>query len=421
MMKKFIVSVGLAAAGAASVHAAYAPDASDNSKIWALSGTLRGFYDDNYLTTPKKVGSLGFEVSPTFTLNAPFAQTEIGVRYVYGLYYYQKREDLGQNPIDQSHEFDLWIDHAFTPRWEARFEDTVTVAQEPGLGTPAGQPIAVDNRVEGNNLVNGANFTLTTDWTPEFSTKLNYANTYYSYQNSGGTAGAPSLAGQLDRDENLISINFQRTVSPETMAWVGVQYQQVNYLAGEAIAPGYFSSSRDNRSYYGYGGVSHSFLDNLTGSFQLGVQYTSYYNDPNATSALGPYGNASLVYTYASGSYASIGVTETRNATDTVGINSNGQITQDQESTVIYGSINHPLTPKLIGTATVNYQYSIYHDGSVNDQAANFLQLGLNFTYTFTPHLSAEAGYNFDWYKTVSTLQQDYNRNRIYLGVTASY
>jgi len=114
-MKKFFVSVGLAAAGAASVHAAYSPDSSDNSKIWTLSGTLRGFYDDNYLTTPKKTGSYGFEASPTFSLNAPFSQTEIGVRYIYGLYYYQTREQDGQNPIDQSHESFFW------PKGQSKF------------------------------------------------------------------------------------------------------------------------------------------------------------------------------------------------------------------------------------------------------------------------------------------------------------
>jgi hypothetical protein len=427
MMKKFFASLGLAAAGAATVHAAYAPDSTDNSKIWAISGTLRGFYDDNYLTAPKKVGSFGFEASPTFTLNAPFEQTEIGIRYVYGLYYYQHREDLGQNPIDQSHEFDLWIDHAFTPRWETRFEDTVTVSQEPGLGLPAGQPTAIDNRVNGNNLCNAANISLTTDWTEEFSTKLSYGNTFYSYQQSGGNAANPSLSGLLDRDENLASINFQWALSQETLAWVGYQYGQVIYLSSEVIAQNpltlanYTSSSRDNRSHYGYVGIQHNFLEDLTGSFQVGVQYTSYYDDPSATSSLGPYGNASLVYTYASGSFAELGITESRNATDTINVNSTGQITEDQESTVVYGSIDHPLTPKLMGTLTANYQYSIYHDGQFNDQSSDLVDLGVNLTYTFTPHLSAEAGYNFDWYKTQAALAQDYNRNRVYLGVTATY
>lgn len=429
MMKKFFVSAGLVAVGAATLHAAYAPDATstDASKIWTISGTLRGFYDDNYITQPKKVGSLGFEASPSFTLNEPLEQTEIGVRYVYGLYYYQNRERLGQNPIDQSHEFDLWLDHAFTPRWETRFEDTVTVSQEPGLGQPAGQPFAVDQRVSGNNICNAANISLTTDWTEEFSTVVNYANTFYSYQQSGGNAAAPSLSGLLDRDENLISLKFQWTLTPETIGWVGYQYGQVVYLSSEVVAQNnltganYTGSSRDNRSNYGYVGVQHNFLENLVGSLQAGIQYTSYYNDPSATSSLGPYGSASLSYTYATGSTATLGLTESRNATDTINVSNTGQITQDQESTVVYGSINHPLTPKLMGTLTANYQYSIYHNGAFDSQSSDLVDLGMNFTYTFTPHFSADAGYNFDWYKTVSALGQDYNRNRIYLGVTATY
>ncbi len=106
IMKKILVSLGLAVAGSASLHAAYAPDSSDNSKMWSLSGTLRGFYDDNYTTTPQKHGSVGFEASPSFSLNMPMQQTEIGLRYTYGLYYYQSRENNGQHPTDHTHQFD---------------------------------------------------------------------------------------------------------------------------------------------------------------------------------------------------------------------------------------------------------------------------------------------------------------------------
>ena len=48
-MKKIIASASLAALSAASVQAAYAPGLSpqEKSKAWTISGTLRGFYDDN--------------------------------------------------------------------------------------------------------------------------------------------------------------------------------------------------------------------------------------------------------------------------------------------------------------------------------------------------------------------------------------
>jgi len=427
-MKKIFISIGLAAAGTASLKAAYAPDASDTSKLWTVSASLRSFYDDNYTTSPVKQGSFGFQVSPQFELNAPFQQTELGVRYIYGLSYYQERENLGQSPIDQTHQFDLWLDHAFTERWQARVQNSFVVGQEPELLTPAGAGgSATLQRVEGNNIVNTAKISLTTDWTRLFSTVLSYQNTFYNYQNSGGTAASPSLAGLLNRDENLASLDFQWHALPTTTAFVGYQYGQILYTGNEAIAPtltpgiNYMSSARDNRSYYGYVGVQHEFLDNLSGNARVGLQYTKDYNDPSATSSVGPYATASLVYTYASGCYAQIGLTHSRNATDQAAINAaTGQLTEDQESTVVYGSINHQLTSKLTGSALFNFQNSAYHDGAYNNQSDDDYSVGLNLTYSFTRNFSMETGYNYD--DVVSGVPGlAYNRNRVYIGITASY
>jgi hypothetical protein len=423
-MKKILVSLGLAAAGSASLHAAYAPDSSDNSKMWSLSATLRGFYDDNYTTQPKKHGSFGFEASPSFGLNMPMQQTEIGLRYTYGLYYYQTRERNGQKPIDQTHQFDVWLDHAFTPRWEGRIEDTVTVAQEPGLLTPGAAGTA--QRISGNNVANTFTAALNTDWTRELSTALSYRNAFYDYQNSGGTAANPSYAGLLNRVEQNFGLELQWHITAETTGLVGYNLGLVNFTGNEIIAQTaapittYRSNSRDNLSHSGYVGIKHNFLENLVGKLQAGAEYTTYYNDPSSTSSWGPEGNASLIYTYASGSSAQVGVTESRNATDTIQMNTNGQITQDQESTVVYGSINHELTPKLLGSLIGQYQYSTFHNGQFNSRSAQFYNAGLNLAYTFTRHLSSELGYNFDWY-TSAVPGQNYTRNRVYLGVTATY
>jgi hypothetical protein len=425
-MKKIFITIGLAAAGTASLKAAYAPDMSDTSKLWTVSASLRSFYDDNYTTSPVKQGSFGFQVSPQFELNAPLQQTELGLRYIYGLSYYQERENLGQSPIDQTHQFDLWVDHAFTERWQARIQNSFVVGQEPELLTPAGAGgSATLQRVEGNNIVNTAKISLTTDWTQMFSTVLSYQNTFYNYQNSGGTAGNPSLAGLLNRDENLASLDFQWHALPTTTAFIGYQYGQILYTGNEPIAQfggtTYSSSARDNRSHYGYVGVQHEFLDNLSGNARVGVQYTKDYNDPNATSSFGPYATASLVYTYATGCYAQIGLTHSRNATDQAAVNaSSGQLTEDQESTTVYGSINHQLTSKLTASALANFQDSVYHDGAYNNQSDDDYSLGLNLTYSFTHNFSAEAGYNYD--DVVSGVPGlAYNRNRVYIGITASY
>jgi hypothetical protein len=78
------------------------------------------------------------------------------------------------------------------------------------------------------------------------------------------------------------------------------------------------------------------------------------------------------------------------------------------------------MTPKLMGSLTGQYQYSIFHNGQFNSQSAKFYNAGLNLTYSFNRHLSSELGYNFDWYTTPAP-GQNYTRNRVYLGVTATY
>jgi uncharacterized protein (PEP-CTERM system associated) len=151
------------------------------------------------------------------------------------------------------------------------------------------------------------------------------------------------------------------------------------------------------------------------------VQYTKDYNDPNGTTSLSPYASASLVYTYASGSYAQIGLTHSRNATDQALANPiTGNLTQDQESTDVFGSINQQLTSKLVANVVANFQDSEYNDGAYNGQYDNFYSVGLNLTYNFTSHFSTEAGYNFDDFVS-GVPGQGYTRNRVYLGVTASY
>src|SRR5476651_994934 len=118
-MKKFITSIGLVAVGTARLQAAYAPglNSMETSKMWSVSATLRGLYDDNYTTAQDhKQRSLGFVVKPSISLNLPMYQTLLSMRYTYGLFYYQDRQDKGQKPVDQTHQFDLSLDHAFNER-----------------------------------------------------------------------------------------------------------------------------------------------------------------------------------------------------------------------------------------------------------------------------------------------------------------
>jgi len=431
-MKKLFISLGLAAAGTASLQAAYAPDADalQSTKIWSVSGTLRGFYDDNYSTSAngQKQGSAGYEVSPSVSLDVPLQQTEIGLRYTYGLYYYQERRNQGNDPYDQTHQVDLWLDHAFTERWQVRVADTLAVGQEPGLLNPAGPSNPNPNplRVEGNNIANNGNVVLNTDWTRLFSTVLTYNNGFYDYQQDNGTAANPSLAGILNRIDQSVALDLQWHVAPETIFLVGYQFESVDYTGNEPIAINpatentYFSNSRNNTSDFGYVGLQRNWLPNLTTSIKIGGQYTDYYGD-SSPSTTTPYTVSSLTYTYSPGSYLQLGVTHEQNATDVVSPNVNsGRLTQSQESTVVSTSVNQQITPKLLGSVIGTFQYSTYNQGAFNNEADEDYGVGLNLNYAFNQHFSAEVGYNFDDLQS-NISGRGYSRNRVYLGVTAAY
>ena len=444
-MKKLFVSVGLIAAGTASLQAAYAPDwNSTSASMWSVSGTLRGFYDDNYDTAPNgssKVGSFGLEVTPQVSLNVPLQQTELGVRFTYGLYYYQKREDRGENPFDQTDQFDLWVDHAFTERWQVRVQDSFAVGQEPELIDPN---TSLTRRVNGNNISNTGTIALHTDWTRLFSTELGYQNTFYDYENSGAVVsylipGPPpsfpysvdaSLAGLLNRIEQSTWLNLQWMVRPETMLQVGGRFALANYTGDEPVATAYpfptpanhiyYSDARDNRSYIGYLGLQHAFLPNLSVNAQGGFQYSESYNDSSSSPTLTPYAIVSAVYTYAPGSYAQIGFTEMQSATDVIMPDAEGRITQNQQSSTVYASINHKLTAKLLGTVIGRWQHSIFNGGRYNSDTSDYYNLGVNLSYSFATHFSGEVGYNLD--DVHSQVQgYSYTRNRVYLGVSAAY
>jgi len=463
-MKRIFVSAGLAVIGVSGLHAAdtYAPDvtALDATKIWSVSGTLRGFYDDNYTTAHNdadgKRASWGFEFSPSLSFLVPLQQTEIGLRYTYGLYYYQDRENLGQNPIDQSHTADLWIDHAFTERVEGKIEDTFAVSQEPQLTSQAtSEPF----RVEGNNINNVGVVSLHTELTMLFSTDLGYQNTYIQYQNHGATqadvtpttppgvfftpSGQPgtgkgnSLAGILDQDDHLIWLNLNYMYAPDLTLFVGYQFGLNDYIGNEPIGfsipaysagvgnPYYYSSSLNSDSHYIYVGGQYAFNESLSATLKVGAEITDNDNLPSfdhqSTWNVTPYADAAATYTYLPGSYVQVGLTQSENSSDIADPDPNtGDLTLYEESTVVYGSINQQITPYLLGSVIGRWQYSTWHGGQYNNGAQSLYNIGLNLSYSISEHFSAELGYNFD-YLAASSGVASYTRNQEYIGFTASY
>jgi hypothetical protein len=443
-MKKIVASVGLAAIGAsgiesASAQALVAPDA---SKPWSVSATLRGFYDSNPSTLPNDVPvpsgyqkeSAGFQFEPSAALLWSVEETTVNLGVLYSLKYYDNTPINSTDHTDQSFSFNAGLTHAFSEETKFAVSDSFVIGQEPDM-LRAGNTFSTFQRISGDNIRNAGTIDLETQITPEFGLGVGYDNSYYDYQDTQmSTSGAqivPSIAGTLNRIENRAHLEAFWRLNPETKLLVGYQFTGTDYtsdqpIAGLGFVPNptwFYANQRNSYENTGYVGAEHAFRPDLTGSIRVGGSYTDYYNDSGANNPVTPYVNAILKYTYAPESHVDFGFSYDVNATDVVGpqFTLNGTTaTLDAQSAVVFVDVTHRLTPHLYGSLTAQYQNSEYNGGAYNGDSDNYYLVGLQLEYRFTQYFSASVGYNYD------DLQSDipdrsFNRNRVYIGVTATY
>jgi len=136
-------------------------------------------------------------------------------------------------------------------------------------------------------------------------------------------------------------------------------------------------------------------------------------------SATSPYVDGSATWTYNPGSFLRLGLRVDRNATD-VAFQNTPDPTQDQLSTSAYATINHRITPKLTGSLLGHFQHSTFNGGAADGSADNFFLAGLNLSYQINAFLSTEAGYNYDRLDS-DLVNRSFTRNRVYIGVRATY
>lgn len=423
-----LASAGLITLGAFGVQSAHGQFfVAGAEKPWSVSGTLRGFYDDNYNTQPDgrfKVSSFGFEIRPSASLNLSLPATSLKLSYVYDLKYY---DDRPRNKADHSHDFEIFANHNFSPKYSLDFTDSFVIAQEPEV---LDRTLSTPLRSNGNNLRNNGVFNFHAELTELLGFVFGYSNTFFDYEENASntkTPGQPTRSALLDRVEHTVTLNSRWHVFPETTAILGYQFGAVDYLSSESILSQPFfarASARNTYTHYAYVGAEHSFRSDLMATARVGAQYTDYYNDPNSNTSLGPYADLSLSWSYRPDGTLLVGFRHSRNATDIAGngfgAGANSIITLDQESSTLYGSLIQKITPKITGTLTAQYQNSVFYGGFYNNKADTFYLLGLNLSYQFNRFLSAELGYNYD--KLDSELPgRSYDRNRVYVGVTGSY
>jgi uncharacterized protein (PEP-CTERM system associated) len=168
-------------------------------------------------------------------------------------------------------------------------------------------------------------------------------------------------------------------------------------------------------------GAEHEFNPKLNVKGKVGIQYTTYDSGSGGGNSVGPFADVNGNYSYAPGSVAQVGVTHQRSATDVAG--APGSPVKDTEATTLYGSVTHQMSPNVFLNLLASYQHTVFNGGgaAIDNTAEDFINLSLNFEYRFNQNWSAEAGYIYDKLTSDNLSARDFDRNRIFLGVRATY
>lgn len=444
-MNKITATVGLVALGAASIQAqnlAPAAGTQEATKPWSISATLRGFYDDNYSTAPKQLerDSLGFEVSPSASLNLIRDQTALGLSYAYSARWYEDRDSIDEDAWDHSHQINGKLSHAFTPRFKIDLSDSFVISQEPEIIDTRSGPATAFLRSEGDNMRNHALASFSAGITENLTAVIGYGNEYFDYDDEGFN----SRSAHLDRMEHLGSLNLRAVVLPKTVVVGGYNYEVVDYNSDDRIGlPGlsYQAEERNSTSHYLYAGVDQGISPTLNLSARLGAQYTEY-DDLNEISAIyralgqeveedrwSPYVDVNATWVYQPGSYAQLGVRHQRSQSD-VGfmLTPAGEFIPniDAQSTGVYGSVSHRIFGAFIASAIASYQHNEYDPEGFDSFGEDYFAAGINLTYELNSFLALEAGYNYDWLdsdvdEAPGPDTRSFKRNRVYVGIRGTY
>ena len=430
-MKRIIASAGLVALGVASSQASTPGlTPAEQSKPWSVSLAVRGFYDDNYTTQSNslKRDTFGISVNPTVGLNFSLERTLITFSYNYDMRWF---EDRTSNEADHIQHVYLGIDHSFSERLNLSVSDRFIYAQEGSVyigGGPVSTPTVLMTDADYCRNIGKAG--LKVGLTEKIGLNVGYKNEFYDYEQDG----VNSRSALLDRMEHLITLEGTLAVAPSTTALLGYQLGIVNHNSSDLYTPiaglplGADPSARDALSHYGYAGIEHTFSPKLMGEIRAGAQFVDYTNSDDLIpfeafgydlqdSTIIPYVDGKLVYTYNPGSTLTLGLINTFNQTD-IGSAMN------QQSVNVYLQMNHRINPKWSVGAVGMFQHSSFVGGAYDGDVEMFYLAGVNTSYKFGPNLSAEAGYNYDALDSdlaTTIYGREYNRNRVFLGLRASF
>ena len=401
-MNKKIITLGVAAIGVAGVQAA------DAGKVWEVTASLRGFYDDNYTTSPDQLAeeSWGIEVSPgiNFTLGEG-TDMEFSAGYAFGMRYYEDRESDNE---DYGHELGISLDKKFSDTSVLLLSNGLVVAQEPEIlngGTPL--------RTEGDNLRNTFGAQYRRILSGSTGVDIGYGNSIFDYEEEYHSS-------LLDRSYNEVSLDVFYGMA-ETEYYAGYRYSSTDFEGDVLQVPGlvFNPAARSNHAHAGYVGARHQLDKNILANVRAGVQNVDYYDFDLMPGLIpedetSPYVDARMEWEYAEGSKLVAGATLARGATDLQAA--------DQEITSVYAQLLHKISGRMHGTLTGRFQDAEISGGGdkLDGKEESLLLLGASLTYAVADNIWAELAYNYDELDS-DVPYRSFERNYLSVGIGTTY
>ena len=382
--------------------------AADAGKVWEVTASLRGFYDDNYTTSPDVLAeeSWGIEVSPGINLTlGEGTDMEFSAGYAFGMRYYEDRESDNE---DYGHELGISLDKKFSDTSVLLLSNGLVVAQEPEIlngGTPL--------RIEGDNLRNTFAAQYRRILSGSTGVEIGYGNSIFDYEEEYHSA-------LLDRSYNEVSLDVFYGAA-ETEYYAGYRYSSTDFEGDVLKVPGlvFDPGARSNHAHSGYVGARHQLDKNIRADVRAGVQNVDYYDFDLMPGLIpedetSPYVDARMEWEYAEGSKLVAGATLARGATDLQAA--------DQEITSVYAQLLHKISGRVHGTLTGRFQDAEISGGGegLDGKEESLLLLGASLTYAVADNIWAEVAYNYDELDS-DVPYRSFERNYLSVGIGTTY
>lgn len=390
MKKRFFCMI--AASAMVTQFALIAAETSSGLNWLTLGNRLRVEYDDNvYETTKDKTDSFKIieEIELGITLN--FNPTFISLRYRPSFTWWSDREP---DDTDLHHDFDVVINHRFSPKVSVGVKNTLRLAE-----IPEAIDRGVTIRENDDYLYNVTDANIDYMLLPRTHAVIGGRYTILRYDQD-------DVAETEDYDIWAAGITLRHKLSELTQLMLDYRRESISYDAGD----------RDSDSDYVGLGIEHalgaSFVGNLRGGYQR-KDFESTALDSESS----PYVDATITYIHSPRTRLSLGGGFSMFESDVYPFAS-------QDRTLLFASLAHDLTAKISVYLTGSHQRSEYSGETAlptdvgvpkSFSGKEYInQGGLRFAYRVNSRNSLEL--NYQYIDLESDLRDDFDRNRVSLG-----